>query len=140
MVGRNLPVGNSRIVNVDLSLYYFTILLLLVTCSCSARAIGQPNLDKLLDRARMTVSVGMPVEDAKIKMEKLGFTCKLVENGTITYTDATNPQRAAIRNVKFLQCIARSRIIVGESVLDVQLLVEDGKVKEIYKVFETIAL
>lgn len=140
MVGRNLPVGNSRIVNVDLSLYYFTILLLVVTCSCSARAIGEPNLDKLLDRAEMTVSVGMPVEDAKIQMEKLGFTCKLVENGTITYTDPSNPQGASIRNVKFLRCIARSRIIVGESTLSVKLLVEDGKVKEVYNSIHTVAL
>jgi hypothetical protein len=88
----------------------------------------------------MAVRVGMPVEDAKIQMEKLGFTCKLVENGTITYTDPTHPQGAAIRNVKFLQCIARRRLVVGESALDVQLLVEDGKVKEIYKEFATIAL
>jgi len=136
---RNLPVRNSRATKLDLNLYLLAILSLLATCSCSARAIGQPNLDKLKDRAYEAVCVGMPIEDAKIQMEKLGFRCELVENGTINYTDATHPQGEAIRNVTFLRCIVRSRTVVGQSALNVQLLVEDGKVKEIYKKYANVS-
>lgn len=137
---RNLPVRDSRATKLDLNLYLLAMLSMLATCSCSARAIGQPDLGKLYDRALGAVSVGMPVEDAKIQLEKLGFTCELVENGTIMYTDKTHPNITTIRNVRFLQCIVRSRTVVGQSALNIQLLVEDGKVKQIYKLFSHVSV
>lgn len=129
---RKLPVKDSQITNVDWAFLFLTFFSLLATCSCSTRAIGQPDLQKLHDRTYEVVSIGMPIEDAKIQMEKLGFGCELIENGTIKFTDETHPNITTIRNVTFLECIRMGRSGPIAGAITVQLLIKDGRVEKMY--------
>lgn len=125
---------NCRSWKVNLTLCFAVILALTPSYSCRiARGIGQPDLDSLYNRVLDEVAIGTSLEDATLQMKGLGFHCEFIQDGTIMFTDQANPNVTLIRHVTFLRCISRGRVGPVTGGLRVQLLVEDGYVKRIYR-------
>lgn len=129
-----VPFVNCWSGKVNLTLCFAVILALLPSFSCRiARGIGQPDLDSLYNRVLDEVTIGTSLEDATLQMKGLGFHCEFIQDGTIMFTDQANPNVTLIRHATFLRCISRGRVGPVTGGLRVQLLVEDGYVKRIYR-------